>query len=162
MLYEVITMVSAGNGMVFNAHPGGAKCAATAVSYFNEIIAKEVGIENLITIVEKPSLDSFNSLCSSKDIDLICVTGGPGVVAAAMKSGKRAICAGPGNPPVVVDESADIDLAARSIIQGGGYDNNLLCIGEKQVFVVDKVYSQFIEAFKRAGAHLLNKSYNFV
>lgn len=153
---NVVSMVSAGNSVVFNAHPGGAKCAATAVAYFNDVIAEKVGIENLITIVEHPSIESFNDLCSSPNIDLICVTGGPGVVAAAMKSGKRAICAGPGNPPVVIDESADLDLAARSIIQGGGYDNNLLCIGEKQVIVVDGVYRPFIEAFKKAGAHLLN------
>ena len=154
---NIVSIVSAGNGVVFNAHPGGARCAATAVAYFNDVISQKVGIENLITIVEEPSIESFNALCGSKDVDLLCVTGGPGVVNAAMKSGKRAICAGPGNPPVVIDESADIDLAARSIIQGGGYDNNLLCIGEKQVFVVDKVYDQFIAAFKRAGAHYLQK-----
>jgi aldehyde dehydrogenase len=154
---NIVSMVSAGNGIVFNAHPGGARCAADAVAFYNEAIFRKTGIENLITIIEKPSIESFNALCASKYIDLICVTGGPGVVAASMKSGKRAICAGPGNPPVVVDETADLDLAARSIIQGGGYDNNLLCIGEKQVFVVDKVYRAFIEAFKRAGAHFLNK-----
>lgn len=154
---NIVSMVAAGNGIVVNAHPGGASCAAHAVSYFNDAIYRKTGIENLVTIIEKPSIESFDALCASSDVDLICVTGGPGVVAAAMKSGKRAICAGPGNPPVVVDESADLDLAARSIIQGGGYDNNLLCIGEKQVFVVDAVYSQFIEAFKRAGAHYLNK-----
>jgi aldehyde dehydrogenase len=78
------------------------------------------------------------------------------VVAAAMKSGKRAICAGPGNPPVVVDESARLDKAARDIIFGGSYDNNLLCIGEKQIFVLDKVYAPFLEAFRKAGAVQLN------
>ena len=153
---NIVSMVSAGNGIVFNAHPGGAKCAAHAVAYFNEAIYRKTGIENLVTIIEEPSLESFNDLCASESIDLLCVTGGPGVVNAAMKSGKRAICAGPGNPPVVIDETADLDLAAKSIIQGGGYDNNLLCIGEKQVFVVDKVYKPFLEAFKRAGAHYLN------
>lgn len=154
---NIVSMVAAGNGIVFNAHPGGAKCAATAIAFFNEQIFAKTGIENLVTIIEQPSLDSFNALCKSPDIDLMCVTGGPGVVNAAMQSGKRAICAGPGNPPVVVDETADFDNAARSVILGGGFDNNLLCIGEKQVFVVDSVYDKFVNAFKRAGAFHLKQ-----
>ncbi|MCG8526883.1 MAG: aldehyde dehydrogenase [Opitutales bacterium] len=152
---NIVSMVSAGNGVVFNAHPAGAKCAAHAINYFNEAIEKKTGIQNLVTIVEEPSIESFDALCNSEAVDLLCITGGPAVVKAAMKSGKRAICAGPGNPPVVVDETADLDFAARSVIQGGGYDNNLLCIGEKQVFVVDLVYDRFIEAMGRAGAHYL-------
>ena len=83
---------------------------------------------------------------------MICVTGGPAVARAALNSGKRAIVAGPGNPPVVVDETADLDHAARSIIQGGSYDNNLLCIAEKEVFVVAQVFDAFMKAMDRAGA----------
>src|SRR5690606_28801098 len=111
---------------------------------------------NIATIVENPTIDSFNAICSNEYVKLLCVTGGPDVVKAAMKSGKRAICAGPGNPPVVVDETARLDRAARDIILGGAYDNNLLCVGEKQIFVVDRVYNQFIEAFKAAGAIRIN------
>lgn len=153
---NIVSMVAAGNGVVFNAHPGGASCAADAIAFYNQAIFNATGIENLVTIIEKPSIESFNDLCKSSFVDLICVTGGPAVVNAAMKSGKRAICAGPGNPPVVVDETANFDHAARSVILGGGFDNNLLCIGEKQVFVVDSVFNQFMDAFKRAGAHLLS------
>ncbi len=153
---NVINIVAGGNTAVFNAHPGGAKCAATAVRTFNAEIERELGISNIITIIEEPTLDSFNELCASPDVNLLVITGGPGVVKAAMASGKRAICAGPGNPPVVVDESARLDKAARDIIFGASFDNNLLCIGEKQIFVLDKVYSQFLEAFKRAGAVQLN------
>lgn len=152
---NIVSMVAAGNGVVFNAHPGGARCAADAIAFFNEAIYREVGIENLVTIIEVPTIESFNDLCASSFVDMICVTGGPAVVNAAMKSGKRSVCAGPGNPPVVIDETADLDNAARSIILGGGFDNNLLCIGEKQIFVVDSVYSSFMDAFKRAGAHFL-------
>ncbi|MDQ8180023.1 aldehyde dehydrogenase [Pelagicoccus sp. SDUM812005] len=152
---NIVSMVAAGNGVVFNAHPGGAACAAEAIAFFNQAIYNKTGIENLVTIIEKPTIESFNDLCKSSYVDLMCVTGGPAVVNAAMQSGKRAICAGPGNPPVVVDETADLDHAARSVILGGGFDNNLLCIGEKQVFVVDSVHTQFMEAFKRAGAHFL-------
>ncbi|MEX2606468.1 MAG: aldehyde dehydrogenase, partial [Kiritimatiellia bacterium] len=153
---NVINIVAAGNTVVFNAHPGGAKCAATAVRTFNAEIERELGISNIITIIEEPTLDSFNELCASPDVNLLVITGGPGVVQAAMASGKRAICAGPGNPPVVVDESARLDKAARDIIFGASFDNNLLCIGEKQIYVLDKVYSQFLESFKRAGAVQLN------
>src|SRR4030095_7046114 len=99
-----------------------------------------------------PTLETFDAMCKHPHVKLLCVTGGPGVVAAAMKAGKRAICAGPGNPPVVVDETADLDLAARCIIQGAAYDNNLLCIGEKEVFVVESVADKLMSALKNAGA----------
>jgi aldehyde dehydrogenase len=153
---NVVNIVAAGNTVVFNAHPGGAKCAVVAVKAFNEQIERELGIPNIITIIETPTLDSFNELCASPDVNLLVITGGPGVVKAAMASGKRAICAGPGNPPVVVDETARLDKAAKDIIFGAAFDNNLLCIGEKQIFVLDKVYTSFLESFKRAGAVQLN------
>lgn len=153
---NVVNIVAAGNTVVFNAHPGGAKCAVEAVRTFNREIERELGIPNIVTIIETPTIESFNDLCKSPDVAILVITGGPGVVKAAMSSGKRAICAGPGNPPVVVDETARLDKAAANIIFGGAFDNNLLCIGEKQIFVVDKVYRDFIEAFKRAGAVQLN------
>jgi aldehyde dehydrogenase len=157
---NIVNMVAAGNAVVVNPHPGGAACAALAIDEFNEAIKAELGIENLICTVEKPTLDSFNELCASDDVDLLCITGGPAVVDAAMKTGKRAICAGPGNPPVVVDDccALDFDKIARDIIFGGGYDNNLLCIGEKQVFVVENSYKPFMESMNRAGAILLNRT----
>lgn len=153
---NVINMVAAGNTIVFNAHPGGARCAAMAVDAFNEAIESELGIANIVTIVEQPTLESFNDICADENIALLCVTGGPGVVAAAMQSGKRAICAGPGNPPVVIAESARLDKAAADVLFGGGFDANLLCIGEKQVFVVDKVYREFMAALEAAGGVKLN------
>jgi aldehyde dehydrogenase len=149
---NIVNIVAAGNAVVFNPHPGGARCAAMAVRAFNEAIEAETGIENLVCAIEKPTLESFNALCTSKDVSLLCVTGGPGVVSAAMKCGKRAICAGPGNPPVLVDDTVDLDKTARAIIAGSAYDNNLLCIGEKEVFVLDKVADGLLRAFERAGA----------
>ena len=155
---NVVSIVSAGNAVVFNPHPGGACCANVAVRVFNEAIYRELGIENLICSVEEPTLESFDAISKSEQIGLLVVTGGPGVVNAAMKSGKRSVCAGPGNPPVLVDETADLDKAARDIIYGAAYDNNLLCIGEKEVFVVDAVYRQFLQAFEKAGAFKLAQS----
>lgn len=149
---NIINMVAAGNAMVFNPHPGGARSAAMAVRAYNEAIFRELGIDNIITTIEQPTLDSFDAICKNPLIPLLAITGGPGVVNAAMKSGKRAICAGPGNPTVVVDESADLARAARNIIEGGAFDNNLLCIGEKAVFVVSSVFNRFCEELQKAGA----------
>lgn len=155
---NVVSIVSAGNAVVFNPHPGGAHCANVAVRVFNEAIYRELGIENLICSVEVPTLKSFDVISQSELVGLLVVTGGPGVVSAAMKSGKRSICAGPGNPPVLIDETADLDKAARDIIFGAAYDNNLLCIGEKEIFVVDAVYRQFLQAFESAGAFKLTQN----
>ncbi|MEQ1852262.1 MAG: aldehyde dehydrogenase family protein [Chthoniobacteraceae bacterium] len=149
---NAINMIAAGNSVVFNTHPAAANCAALASRSYNEAIFQETGISDLLTTVVKPTLETFDVMCKHPKVRLLCVTGGPAVVAAAMKTGKRAICAGPGNPPVVVDETADLDRAAKSIIQGASYDNNLLCIGEKEVFVVDSVADKLIAALKRAGA----------
>jgi aldehyde dehydrogenase len=149
---NVISMVAAGNAVVFNAHPSACRCAALATRVYNEAIAHELGIDNLITIVEQPTLESFRAICGHEQVRLLCVTGGPGVVKAAMQMGKRAICAGPGNPPVLVDETADLERAARNVIRGAVYDNNLLCIGEKEVFVVDRVADAFMKALEKHGA----------
>ena len=153
---NVINMVAAGNSVVFNPHPGGARSAAMAVRAYNEAIYREIGIANLITTIEQPSLESFDLLCKNPVVALLAITGGPAVVGAAMKSGKRAICAGPGNPVVVVDESADLAKAARQIIEGAAFDNNLLCIGEKAVFVLASVFHRFCEELQNAGAARLN------
>ena len=155
---NIINIVAAGNSVVFNPHPGGARSAALAVRAYNEAIHAALGIENLVCTIEKPTLDSFDALTKNEFVRLLCVTGGPAVVSAAMKSGKRAICAGPGNPPVLVDDTVDPDKAARDIIQGGAYDNNLLCIGEKQVFVLDHMAGALIRGFEKAGAVQLNSS----
>lgn len=155
---NVINIVAAGNAVVFNAHPSASRCAATAVRAYNQAINRELGIENLITIIEQPTLDSFKSMCTNPHVRLLCVTGGPGVVKAAMQTGKRAICAGPGNPPVLVDETAHLDRAASGIIKGASYDNNLLCIGEKEVFVLDQVADALMSALEKNGAVRLNAS----
>jgi aldehyde dehydrogenase len=149
---NAINMIAAGNAVVFNTHPAAANCAAVAIRAYNEGIFQETGIPDLLTTVIKPTLDTFDAMCKHPKVKLLCVTGGPAVVAAAMKMGKRAICAGPGNPPVVVDETADLSNAAKCIIQGASYDNNLLCIGEKEVFVVDSVADKLYAELKKAGA----------
>ncbi len=155
---NAVSMLAGGNTIVVNPHPSGKRVATEGVRRFNEAIAREVGIDNLICVIAEPTLESAEALFKNRDVALICVTGGPAVGRAALRSGKRAIVAGPGNPPVVVDETADLDNAARCIIQGGAYDNNLLCIAEKEVFVVESVFDAMMAAMRRAGAVELNAS----
>ncbi len=149
---NAVSMIAGGNMLVVNPHPSGKRVAAEGVRRFNEAIYRDLGIDNLICVIAEPTLETADQIFRHRGIKLICVTGGPAVARAAMNSGKRAIVAGPGNPPVVVDETADLDRAARSIIQGASYDNNLLCIAEKEVFVVGKVFDQMLAAMDRAGA----------
>src|SRR5262249_15164953 len=130
-------------------HPSGARIACKGVRLFNQAIHQAIGLDNLITIIDKPTLESAQAIFDHRDVRMLCVTGGPAVGRAALRSPKRAIVAGPGNPPVVVDETADLDNAARSIILGAAYDNNLLCIGEKEVFAVASIFDELLAALTR-------------
>ncbi len=153
---NAVSMIAGGNTLVVNPHPSGKRVAAEGVRRFNEAIHADLGIDNLICLITEPTLETANAIFGHRGIDAICVTGGPAVARAALNSGKRAIVAGPGNPPVVVDETADLDRAAQAIIQGCSYDNNLLCIAEKEVFVVERVFDAMLDAMQQAGAVRLN------
>ena len=135
---NAVSMIAGGNTLVVNPHPGGKRVAAEGVRRFNEAIYRDLGIDNLICVIAEPTLEigrrDFQASRRQADLRHRRAGGRPGRHAA---SAKRAIVAGPGNPPVVVDETADLDRAARAIIHGGAYDNNLLCIAEKEVFVVE-------------------------
>jgi aldehyde dehydrogenase len=149
---NAINMLAAGNALVCNPHPSGARIACKGVHLFNQAIYEAIGIDNLLTIIDKPTLESAQAIFDSRDVRMLCVTGGPAVGRAALRSPKRAIVAGPGNPPVVVDETADLDNAARSIVAGGAYDNNLLCIGEKEVFAVAAIFDELCDLMTRHKA----------
>ena len=155
---NIVNICAAGNSVVFNAHPGASRCAAAAVRAYNEAIYRETGIENIVCVIEKPTLDSFNAICKNENTRLLLVTGGPMVVKAAMMTGKRAICAGPGNPPVFVDDTCCPMRAAKAIIEGAAFDNNLLCIGEKQVFVLESVADKLMQKMSENGAVKLNSA----
>jgi aldehyde dehydrogenase len=154
---NAINMLAAGNALVCNPHPSGARIACRGTQLFNQAIHEAIGIDNLITIIGTPTLESAQAIFDHKQVRLLCVTGGPAVGRAALRSPKRAIVAGPGNPPVVVDETADLERAARSIVQGAAYDNNLLCIGEKEVFAVAAIFDELLDAMSRSKAYRLDK-----
>jgi propionaldehyde dehydrogenase len=156
MVNNAICIVSAGNSVVFNVHPAGKKVSMFAVRLINEAVVKVGGPANLVTAVEEPTLESANDLFNHPGIRLLLVTGGPGVAQAALASPKKAIVAGPGNPPVVVDETADLAKAARDIIDGGAFDNNILCLGEKQVFAIDSIADELKRLMVQYSAYELN------
>jgi aldehyde dehydrogenase len=158
MVSNAINILAAGNTAVFNPHPAGARVAAHALQVFNREIGRTLGLANVITTIAAPNIETAGQIFNHPDVALICVTGGPAVVKAAMKAGKRVIAAGPGNPPVVVDETANLDAAARAILAGAAFDNNLLCVGEKEIFVVASVADAFNRALKAAGAYELDKA----
>jgi aldehyde dehydrogenase len=153
---NAINMLAAGNTVVFNAHPSGAKIAAEGVRRFNKAIRAAIGIDDLLTIIDPPTLESASALFDHKGVRLLVVTGGPAVARAALASKRRAIVAGPGNPPVVVDATACLDNAAKSIVEGAAFDNNLLCIGEKQVFAVAEIFDKLMDAVSRHGGYRLS------
>jgi len=152
ILCNSIGMVSAGNAAVFNAHPSAKLCSAQTVQVLNRAIQRAGGPPDLITCPAEPTIDSAQQMMRHPAIRLLVVTGGPGVVREAMHSGKKAICAGPGNPPVVVDETADLEQAARDIIKGASFDNNVVCILEKEIIAVDAIADQLKAIMLHRGA----------
>ena len=151
-----ISMVSAGNSVVFNPHPRAKKCSLRMMALLNQAIVAAGGPENLLTSVASPTLETSQALMVHPGVRVLVVTGGPGVVLQAMKSGKKTIAAGPGNPPVVVDETADLAQATRDVVAGASFDNNVMCTCEKEVFVVEAIYRQFMERLARQSVYVLN------
>jgi acyl-CoA reductase-like NAD-dependent aldehyde dehydrogenase len=157
IICNTIAMLSAGNSIVFNVHPNARECSMANVRLLHRAIVDAGGPANLVTTVAEPTIESAQALMGHKGVRLLAVTGGSGVVRQAMKSGKRAICAGPGNPPVVVDETADLDHAARGIIAGASFDNNIVCTDEKEVIAVESIVQDLLQKMIRHGAYVLNE-----
>jgi acyl-CoA reductase-like NAD-dependent aldehyde dehydrogenase len=154
---NAIGMISAGNAVVFNPHPVSKKCSCLMVSILNDAIVRAGGPRNVLSSVANPTIQSAQAMMKHKDINLLAVTGGPGVVRVAMNSGKKVIAAGPGNPPCVVDETADIVKAGKDIVDGSGFDNNIVCICEKEVIAVASIADKLKQEMVKNGAYELNK-----
>lgn len=148
---NTICMISGGNGVVFAPHPGAVRSTQKAVDYVCRSLKKLGAPDALIVTLLKPSMDNLGKLMTHPSIRMVSATGGPGVVDAALKSGKPAIGAGPGNPPVLVDETADLRKAAIGVIMGCSFDNNLPCIAEKELFVVNCVADELKKHMLESG-----------
>ncbi len=151
-----IGMIAAGNGVVFNPHPNAIAVSNYAVDLVNRASKAAGGPEILVCSMVKPTLESAAVMQSHPQVRLLVCTGGPGVVRAVLSSGKKAIGAGAGNPPVIVDDTADIEKAGKDIIDGCTFDNNLPCIAEKEVFAFKNIADQLISAMQKNGAYLIN------
>ncbi len=155
-----ISMIAAGNAVCYNPHPAAKKSSQETMRVLNEAIEKAGGPATLITTVKTPTLESGKAIMESSDVPILSITGGEAVVAVAMKSGKKVIAAGPGNPPVIVDDTADIAKAAKDIVDGASFDNNVLCVAEKEVFafsnIVDDLASKMVSngAWQISGADI--------
>ena len=152
ILCNGIGMVSGGNTVVFNPHPLARGTSSYCVDLINRASMEVGGPENLMACIGAPTIESANELLRYPGLRLNVVTGGPAVVKAEMNAGKKAICGGPGNPPVVVDETADLAQAARGIVRGASFDNNIICTDEKEVFAVEKIFDRLMEGMEQCGA----------
>jgi len=158
IICNTIAMLSAGNSIVFNVHPNARECSMANVRLLHQAIVRAGGPANLVSAVAEPTIESAQELMTHRGVRILAVTGGAGVVRQAMTSGKRAICAGPGNPPVVVDTTADLEIAGRGIVAGASFDNNIVCTDEKEVIAVDRIAEELLSQMSRHGAYLLNEA----
>ncbi|MGN8644455.1 aldehyde dehydrogenase family protein [Gracilibacillus sp. HCP3S3_G5_1] len=156
IVHNGISMIAAGNAVVFNVHPSAKKSSREMIQLLNQTIVKAGGPENLLTMVKVPTIETVQQIANHPSVKLLVGTGGPGMVKSLLKSGKKAIGAGAGNPPVIVDETADLTQAAKDIVEGASFDNNLLCIAEKEVFVLDQVADDLIFELLNQGAYMLD------
>lgn len=152
---NTMAMIAAGNTIVFNAHPAGKMAAAKAVDLLNRSVIEAGGPANLATMPRIPTTDTLKEMMESPLVSLLIGTGGEAMVELLMSSKKKVIAAGPGNVPVIIDESADVKKAAETLMMAVPMENTMLCITEKEAFVVEEVYDQFVSEMQRLGARLL-------
>ncbi len=158
VLCNSMGMIAGGNTVVFNPHPAAIKVSIFAVNLVNEASIEAGGPDNVACTVEAPTLQSSDIMMKHPDIPLIAATGGPGVVTAVLSSGKRGIGAGAGNPPALVDDTCDLHRAARDIVNGCTFDNNLPCIAEKEIVALDSVADELIKIMvEEQGCYLASK-----
>ncbi|MGO5051657.1 aldehyde dehydrogenase family protein [Lachnospiraceae bacterium LCP25S3_G4] len=156
IINNTISMIAGGNSVIFNVHPSAKKVCAYCLQLLNRTIVENGGPQDLITMTKEPTMENVEKISQSPKVRLMVGTGGMPMVNALLRSGKKTIGAGAGNPPVVVDDTADIELAAKEIYRGASFDNNLLCLAEKEVFVMEAVASQLVNRMVEEGAYLLN------
>lgn len=153
---NAISMISGGNSVVFNVHPGAKKVCAYSVQLIHQAIVEAGGPRNLVVTTPEPTMENVTVMTKSPHIRLMAGTGGMPMVISLLSSGKKTIGAGAGNPPIVVDETADIRKAAKELYRGASFDNGIMCFAEKEVFVLEEVASELIFDLVDEGAYLLN------
>nr|SFZ88574.1 CoA-acylating propionaldehyde dehydrogenase [Loigolactobacillus rennini] len=155
VIANAIMMLAGGNTLFFGAHPGAKNITRWTIEKLNQFVEEKTGLTNLVVTLDKPSIESVQKMMKHPDIAMLSVTGGPGVVHQAMTSGKKTVGAGAGNPPAMVDSTANIDLAAHNIIDSAAFDNDILCTAEKEVVVEASVKDELIRKMQDEGAFLI-------
>lgn len=157
IIANTIVMVAGGNSVVFNAHPAAKLCSVTACDLVNKAIVKAGGPCNLATMPAEPTMETLDVIMAAPEVTLLVGTGGPGMVKTLMSSGKKVVAAGPGNPPSIIDSTADVKKAAAAITASATFDNNLLCIAEKEIFCLADVYDEFIAELEAVGNYHMTR-----
>lgn len=156
IINNTISMIAGGNTVVFNVHPRAKRVSAQCLQTLNKAIVEAGGPANLLTMTREPTMEAVDQLAANPKVRLMAGTGGMGMVNALLRSGKKCIGAGAGNPPVIVDETADIALAGEKIYEGASFDNNILCFAEKEVFAVGSAFDGLLHELQKNGAYLLS------
>lgn len=156
IINNTISMIAGGNTVVFNVHPRAKRVSADCLQALNVAIVEAGGPANLLTMTREPTMENVDLLAANPKVRMMVGTGGMGMVNALLRSGKKCIGAGAGNPPVIVDETADIAHAGKMIYEGASFDNNILCFAEKEVFAVGSAYDGLLHELKKNGAYLLS------
>lgn len=151
-----ICCMAGGNTVVFNAHPNAVKTTSYAIQLFNQAVVEAGGPNNILVAPKVPTMETLDVIMKHPKVKLLVGTGGPAMVKTLLSSGKKVVAAGPGNPPSIIDETADIAKAAEGILGSASFDNNLLCIAEKEIFVVDAVFDQFMAEMEKLGCKIAN------
>ncbi|MFK3661161.1 CoA-acylating propionaldehyde dehydrogenase PduP [Scandinavium sp. NPDC088450] len=157
LINNSISMLAAGNSVYFSPHPAAKNVSLKLIALIEEIAFRCCGIRNLVVTVAEPTFEATQQMMAHEKIAILAITGGPGIVAMGMKSGKKVIGAGAGNPPCIVDETADLVKAAEDIINGASFDYNLPCIAEKSLIVVESIADRLIQQLQAFGALLLSE-----
>lgn len=158
VIANAIMMLAGGNTVFFGAHPGAKNITRWTIEKLNEFVAKATGLHNLVVSLETPSIESVQEVMHHPDVAMLSITGGPAVVHQALISGKKAVGAGAGNPPAMVDATANIALAAHNIVDSAAFDNNILCTAEKEVVVEAAVKDDLMTRMQNEGAFLVTKA----
>ncbi|MDR3322279.1 MAG: aldehyde dehydrogenase EutE [Synergistaceae bacterium] len=152
VIHNSICMISGGNSVIFAPHPKAVNVSLRTAEIIAQTLRACGAPDGLVSALTEPSMDNLGKLMKHPKVRLIAATGGPGVVHAALTSGKPAVGAGPGNPPVVVDESANLEIAGKGVVDGAAFDNNLLCVCEKELIVVNCVADELKKRMFENGA----------
>ncbi|WP_315115013.1 aldehyde dehydrogenase EutE [Clostridium intestinale] len=148
-----MSMIAGGNTVVFSPHPRAKNVSIKLITMLNKALEEAGAPKNLIVTVKEPSIENTNAMMDHPKVRVLVATGGPAIVKKVMSTGKKAIGAGAGNPPVVVDETANVEKAAIDIVNGCSFDNNVPCVAEKEVFAVDQICDYLIHYMKLNGAY---------